>query len=171
MRSKWLVISLVVSVTLNVAVIGFGIGLAAGSPSWGRGVDPTAGLARLLRSLPEDRRAELTRAGTPALSDGDLRRRIGSSIRHLRASQRTIARAVAKEPFDADAVRAALADYREHSAANQASSHQAFVEILARLTPDERRRFLETMRPSKDRRGRQGSRSRTDNPDRVDPAN
>ena len=168
MKSKWLVIALVVSVALNVAAIGFGIGFATGSPAWGRGFDPTAGLARLLRSLPEDRRAELMRTGTTAMSDGELRRRIGTSLRHLRASQHTIARAVAQEPFDPDGVRAALADFREHWSANQTSSHQAFVEILGRLTPDERRRFLETMRPGKDRRPRQGPRTRPENPPRVD---
>lgn len=168
MRSKWLVIVLVISLALNVAAIGFGVGFATGSPSWGRGVDPTAGLGRLLRSLPEDRRAELTRAGTPAMSDGELRRRIGTSLRHLRASQHAIAKAVAQEPFDPDAVRAALADFREHLAANQASSHQAFVEILGRLTPDERRRFLETMRSGKDRRGRHPPRPRPDGAGRVD---
>ncbi|MCY3623684.1 MAG: periplasmic heavy metal sensor [Gammaproteobacteria bacterium] len=168
MRSKWLVVVLVVSLALNVAAIGFGIGLATGSPTWGRGFDPTAGLSRLVRSLPEDRRAELTRAGTPAMSDGELRRRIGTSLRHLRASQHAIAKAVAQEPFDPDAVRAALADFREHLAANQTSSHQAFVEILGRLTPDERSRFLETMRPGKDRRPRHGTRPRPDGTPRID---
>ena len=169
MKPKWLVIALVVSVALNIAALGIGIGFATGSPHGVRGIDPTAGLARLIRSLPEARRAELTRAGTPAMSDGELRLRIGTSLRHLRASQRTIAKAVAKEPFDPAAVHAALADFRDHSAANQASSHQAFVEILGRLTPDERRRFLETMRPGKDRRGRHGPRSRPERPGRVDP--
>lgn len=168
MKSKWLVIVLVISLALNITAIGFGIGFATGSPSWGRGVDPTAGLARLVRSLPEDRRAELTRAGTPAMSDGELRRRIGASLRHLRASQHAIAKAVAQEPFDPDAVRVALDGFREHLAANQASSHQAFVEILGRLTPDERHRFLETMRPGKDRRTRHGTRPRPEGPPRVD---
>ena len=160
MRSRWLVIALAVSVTLNIGLIGVGIGFATGSPHWGRGVDPTAGLARLLRSLPETRREELTRDGAPAISDGELRRRLGVSMRDLRASQRIIARALAEDPFDSDAAAAALARFREHFAANQADSHEAFVAILERLTPEERARFLETMRPDKDRRGRHGPRGR-----------
>ena len=160
MRSRWLVIALAISVALNVGLIGVGIGFATGSPHWGRGVDPTAGLARLLRSLPDERREELTRAGAPAISDGELRRRIGASLRDLRASQRIIARALAEDPFDSDAAAAALARFREHFAANQADSHEAFVAILERLTPEERARFLETMRPDKDRRGRLGPRGR-----------
>ena len=160
MRSRWLVIALAVSVALNVGLIGVGIGFATGSPHWGRGVDPTAGLARLLRSLPDERREELTRAGAPAISDGELRRRIGASLRDLRASQRIIARALAEDPFDSDAAAAALARFREHFAANQADSHEAFVAILERLTPEERARFLETMRPDRERRGRHGPRGR-----------
>ena len=160
MRSRWLVIALALSVALNVGLIGVGIGFATGSPHWGRGVDPTAGLARLLRSLPEARREELTRTGAPAISDGELRRRLGASMRELRVSQRQIASALAEEPFDPDAVAAALAIFREHHAANQAGSHEAFVAILERLTPEERARFLETMRPDKDRRGRHGPRGR-----------
>lgn len=160
MRSRWLVIALAISVALNIGMIGLGIGFATGSPHWGRGVDPTAGLARLLRSLPEARRAELTRSGAPAISDGELRRRIVASMRDLRASQRQIASALAEEPFDSDAVAEALASFREHYAANQAGSHEAFVAILERLTPEEKRQFLETMRPDKDRRGRHGPRGR-----------
>ena len=121
MRSKWLVTALVVSVGLNVAAIGIGIGFATGKPYWSRGVDPTAGLGPLIRSLPEHRREELAREGAPAISDGELRRRIGATIRDLRIAQRTIARTLAQEPFDPDAASAALATFREHMVANQAS--------------------------------------------------
>lgn len=169
MKSRWLVIALAISVAFNVGMLGLGIGFATGSPNWGRGVDPTAGLARLLRSLPEARREELSQGGAPAMSDGEVRRRIGASMRDLRGSQRMIARALAEEPFDPDRADAALARFREHFAANQASSHEAFVAILERLTPEERRRFLETMRPGKDRRGRHGTRPRPEGaPDRTD---
>ncbi len=160
MRPRWLVIALAISVALNIGMIGVGIGFATGSPHWGRGVDPTEGLARLLRSLPEARREELRRAGAPAMSDGEHRRRIGASMRDLRVSQRHITAALAEEPFDPDATAAALTRFREHFAANQAGIHEAFVAILEQLTPEERARFLETMRPEKDRRGRHGPRGR-----------
>ena len=52
MKSKWLVIALVISIALNVAALGIGIGFATGKPYWGRGIDPTAGLGPLIRSLP-----------------------------------------------------------------------------------------------------------------------
>ena len=164
MRSRWLVIALAISVALNIGMIGVGIGFATGSPHWGRGVDPTAGLARLVRSLPDSRREELARTGVPAISDGELRRRLGASMRELHGSQRQIARALAEEPLDPDKVAEALASFRKHYAANQAGSHEAFVAILERLTPEERARFLETMRPDKDRRRRHGPRNRPEGP-------
>ena len=90
-------------------------------------------------------------------------------MRDLRASQRQIADALAEEPFDPEAVAVALARFREHFAANQAGSHEAFVAILDRLTPEERRRFLETMRPGKDRRGRHDARPRPEGVPHIDP--
>ena len=163
MRSRWLAIALVISAALNLVALGIGIGFATGSPHWGRGVDPTAGVARLIQSLPEQRREELRRAGTRAMADGEVRRAMGATLRELRASQRDIARALAKEPFDPDAAEEALARFREHWATNQASSHEALVEILGRLTPQERRQFLDTMRAGKDGR-RHGPRTRPNGP-------
>ncbi|MYD95841.1 MAG: periplasmic heavy metal sensor [Gammaproteobacteria bacterium] len=153
MRTKWLVGVLIVSVVLNVAAVGFLAGfLGKGKPS-GRVVDPTVGLALLMRNLPDERRQELVREGAPVLSDGELRRSIRVSMRELRNGQRTIGQAIAAEPFDPEALADALARYREHFDANQAGNHQAFVDILARLTPEERRRFLATMHTNHHRRG------------------
>ena len=145
MKSKWLFGVLIVSVVLNVAAVGFLAGyLGKGKPG-GRSVDPTVGLALLIRGLPEERRKQLAREGVPVLSDGELRRSIRVSMRELRGTQRHIGQALAAEPFDPEMLAAALARYRQHFAANQAGNHQALVDILARLTPEERRRFLETM--------------------------
>lgn len=152
MRSKWLIVALVVCLALNGLAVGFILGRTGGSPPGARSVDPTIGLTRLIRSLPAQRRDELAREGTPVVSDGELRRRIGTTMRELRQSQRVIGRALADEPFDADKLAVELRVFREHFAANQASNHQALVEILARLTPEERLRFLETMHAGKGRR-------------------
>lgn len=160
MNSKWLIGALVVSAALNVAAVGFLIGYSSSPKPGIRGIDPTAGLARLVRTIPETRREELARDGTTILSDGELRRRIRASLGGLRGSQRIIEGALAAEPFDPDELVKALARYREHFADNQASNHQAFVDILARLTPDERRRFLEEMRSKSGRREHPGPRHR-----------
>ena len=117
-------------------------------------MDPTVGLALLMRNLPEERRQELALEGAPVLSDGELRRSIRLSMRELRNTQRTIGQAIAAEPFDPETLADALARYREHFDANQADNHQAFVDILARLTPEERRQFLEAVHTNHHRRTR-----------------
>ena len=167
MKSKWLIGVLIVSVVLNVAAVGFLAGyLGKGKPG-GRGVDPTVGLALLIRSLPEERREELARDGVPVLSDGELRRSIRVSMRELRGTQRHIGQAFVAEPFDPEMLATALARYREHFAANQAGNHQALVDILARLTAEERHRFLETMHGNHSRR--EHARGRRDHPEGSGP--
>lgn len=163
MKTKWLVGVLIVSVVLNVAAVGFLAGFLGKGKPGGRVVDPTVGLALLMRNLPDERRQELAREGAPVLSDGELRQSIRISMRELRSAQRTIGQAIAAEPFDPEVLAAALARYREHFADNQAGNHQALVDILARLTAEERRRFLETMRSGHGRRDH--ARPRRDHPD------
>ena len=166
MKSKWLIGALVVSVALNIAAVGFLAGYASGPKSGARGLDPTAGLARLVRTLPNERRRELAGQGAPVLSEGELRTQIRQSLRELRVSQRTIERAVATEPFDRQRLVEVLARYREHFAHNQAGNHQALVDILARLTPEERRQFLHTMRVKPHGPDRPGPRHRPDRTNR-----
>ena len=167
MKSKWLVGVLIVSVVLNVAAVGFLAGFLGKGKPGGRVVDPTVGLALLMRHLPEERRQELAREGAPVLSDGELRRSIRISMRELRSAQRTIGQAIAAEPFEPENLAAALARYREHFADNQAGNHQALVDILARLTAEERRRFLDTMRSGPGHRDR--ARPRRDQPEGSEP--
>ena len=135
MKSKWLIGGLGASLILNLALIGFLIGAAFGPPSpWARrGFDPTDGLARMTRFLGEERRRDLL--------DGQKRREIGASFRELRRTQRAIHEALAAEPFDREALAATLAQFREQFAANQTLSHAALADLIARLTPEERRRF------------------------------
>lgn len=135
MKSKWLIGGLGASLILNLALIGFLIGAAFGPPSpWARrGFDPTDGLARMTRFLGEERRRDLL--------DGQKRREIGASLRELRRTQRAIYEALAAEPFDREALAATLAQFREQFAANQTLSHAALADVVAQLTPEERRRF------------------------------
>jgi len=146
MKSKWLIGTLIASLALNIAAVGFVAGYVGSTKAGTRGIDPTAGLARLVRMLPEERRRELAVQGASVLAESDQRRQLRRSLGELRGAQRIIARAVSHEPFDQQRLAEALAGYREHFAANQAGNHQALVDILARLTPEERRRFLQTMR-------------------------
>ncbi len=141
MKTKWLVIALIVSMVANLGLVGFWVGTKS-SPPWApRGFDPTVGLGRLVGFLPEDRRDEVF--------DRDKRREIRAALGGMRSAQRAIDRALAAEPFPRDELETAL----RRLAANQARMHAAFVEVAAALNPEERRRFLQTMRRGKkDRR-------------------
>ena len=135
MKSKWLIGGLGASLILNLALIGFLIGAAFGPPPpWARrSFDPTDGLAQMMRFLGEERRRDLL--------DGRERREIGASLRELRRTQRAIYKAVVAEPFDHEALAATLAQFREQFASSQALSHAALADLIAQLTPKERRRF------------------------------
>lgn len=145
MKTKWIVVALGVSLVLNIAAVGYLLGSASGGASkWrGPGLDPTMGIGRLLRMVPEERRAESVARET--------RRDIRASLVEVRRAQRAIDAALAKEPFDSEQLSAALAQFRERFAASQAHSHAALVDIAAGLTPQERQRFLKAVR----RKGRE----------------
>ena len=137
MKHKWLIGGLVASVVLNLALIGFLVGMASGPSVWrARGFDPSVGMARLVRFLPPERRDELL--------DRATHRQIRASLREMRRAQRAMHEALAAEPFDSAALAASLGQFRDHFATSQARSHAAFVEIAARLTPEERRGFVHT---------------------------
>lgn len=152
MKTRWLVIALAVSLTLNIAVLGFAIGTASGGisrlskPSF----DPTVGIARLLRFLPEERRR--------AISARADRRQVRESLRQLRIAQRAVHDALVQEPFDADALSAALERFREQFATSQTRSHDVLVDIGSKLTPQERAHFVKAIgtkrngRPKRDER-------------------
>lgn len=150
MNTRWLLIALGVSLALNLALAGFLAGRAAGPPPFLRpppaNFDPTVGLGRLLRFLPEDRRSEVLH--------GIARHDIRKSLASVRQTQRALARHLAQEPFDEQALAATLARFRDQFAASQAASHAAFVTAASRLTPAERQRFVATMRQGP--RGRRG---------------
>ena len=149
MKARWLVIGLVVSLVLNLALAGFLVGRASGPSPWHRGAfDPVAGLPRLLGFLPKERRR--------ALMEQHPRPQLREPLRDMRRAQRAMDEALTGEPFDATALAAALGRYRQHFAAAQERSHAAFAAIAGELTPEERRRFVESLR----RRGEHGRRSK-----------
>ena len=153
MKAKWLVIGLVVSLTLNLALVGFLIGRASGPSPWHRGAfDPVAGLPRLMNFLPKERRRELI--------ERQPRRDVREALRAMRRAQHAMDAALGAEPFDPAALAEALARYREHFAAAQERSHAGFAALAADLTPQERQRLLENLRRRGEPRGRRGREER-----------
>ena len=139
-RTRWLAVLLAASVAVNLALAGFTAGRMFSGGHAGPLHDPARGLARSLKGLPEERREALK----PLLRSE--MRRIGPSVRQLRGAQRELVELVAAEPFDRQALEAALARFRHDLLASQERSHRALVEVMAELTKAERRQVLESMR-------------------------
>ena len=165
MRSKWLIAALAVSLILNLALVGFFVGRLSGPPAWTQArMDPSFGLARALRFLPEERRDALFGDDEAR----DIRRSLSRSMRGMRQHQRAIQAALTAEPFDPDALAAAFASFRQGMDEAQARNHGLFVRIAADLTPEERDQLRRALtrpmrngpRPSRD--GRDGSEPRQD---------
>ena len=139
-KLRWLAVLLALSVAVNLGLAGFAAGRMFSGAHGGPLQDPAWGLARALRGLPEERRAALR----PMLRS--QMRTLGPSFRHLRGAQRNLIESAAAEPFDRAALEGALARFRNELLASQERSHRAFVEVMAALNPQERKRVLESMR-------------------------
>ncbi|SUZ91060.1 uncharacterized protein METZ01_LOCUS43914, partial [marine metagenome] len=123
----------VISVALNLLLVGFYIGQ---QPLPGRtnvSIDPTMGLPRVLQGLPEDRRRAL-------LQDVDVsRREIASRHRALQKVQLDIERIMETEPFEPDELAQALENFRRRFDENQEDSHRLLVQLFEQIDPEERR--------------------------------
>ena len=130
---KWLITIVVISIALNLLLVGFYIGQ---QPLPGRtnvSIDPTMGLPRVLQGLPEDRRRAL-------LQDVDVsRREIASRHRALQKVQLDIERIMETEPFEPDELAQALENFRRRFDENQEDSHRLLVQLFEQIDPEERR--------------------------------
>ena len=129
---KWLITIVVISIALNLLLVGFYIGQQPLPGRTNLRIDPTMGLPRVLQGLPEDRRRAL-------LQDVDVsRREIASRHRALQKVQIDIERAMAMEPFDAESLANALENFRRRFDENQEDSHRLLVQLFEQMDPDER---------------------------------
>ena len=139
-KTRWLAVLLAVSLAVNLGLAGFAAGRMFSGFHGGPLHDPARGLARSLRGLPDERRDALR-----PLLRAEMRR-IGPSVRELRGAQRDLIELASAEPFDRQALEAALERFRNELLASQERSHRALVEVMAALTEAERRQVLESMR-------------------------
>lgn len=139
-HNKWLIVSLVVSLAVNFALAGFFIGRASNLDLHRPLMDPTLGFSRVLRQLPDERRAELR----PLIRRHF--RGMRPSLGGIRKAQSELNEALTADPFDAPRLADALEQFREHLADNQTASHNSLVALVAALKPGERRVLVESMR-------------------------
>jgi len=137
---RWVKIALAVSLSLNLLIIGL-----VGGAILGRAGSPEApairslGLGPFAFALPRESRDDIRQRMTTDLPE--LRRNraeIGASLLSVR-------RALLQEPFDRDAVSAALGRSRDAAFTIQSQAHEALLLALEEMTPAERAEVAERL--------------------------
>ncbi len=150
-KRRWLRIGLIVSLGLNVLIIGAigGAILRGGPPSHVRpGADISAlGLRPYYRSLDEAGQAALRES--VAQSKGEY----FAGRKAMRAHLKALAALLAAEPYDAEAVRGELRGQAERVSANVAFGHKLLLQQIDAMSPEERQALAENLRkPPKKRK-------------------
>lgn len=135
-----LVIALVVSVAINLLLVGIGIGQRFHPDPPMMRMNPMMGLTHFTHELPEERRE--------ALADALKAFRAASrpAIGEMRALQQRLQAEIRRDPIDPAALKAALLALQSHMHTNQATSADAFVQLMQALTPAERKALDRSMR-------------------------
>jgi uncharacterized membrane protein len=141
MRNKWLLGGLAASLIVNLLLIGFVVGkMTSGWAMPPMRPDPTMGLHRMIDFLPDPRRDEIRDELKTQM------RSIYPELRELRATHRRIRDAVTADPFVRTDLEKALEELRARLGSTQVSAHRAFVDVVSRLTPEERAQLADAMR-------------------------
>jgi uncharacterized membrane protein len=139
--SKWLIGALVLSLVANLVLAGFLLGRTTTYAAPARmGPDPAAMYFRALGFLPEERREQLMPIVRKHMVE--IRPEIRETRRHIRGMFEVLV----AEPFDAEAMRAQLAELRRLHAITQTESHASFVELLSEMSPEERLAMADALR-------------------------
>lgn len=140
-RRRWGRVLLVASLALNLVFIGLIVGAVArggGVASGARHLDRMSmGLGAYIEALPADARAIVKSAGGGFERD-DRRAR----FRALHAQRKAIVEALEAEPFDAQALRAAVMTHRNSTLGSSIALQDAFLEAFVGLDAAERNRVL-----------------------------
>jgi Spy/CpxP family protein refolding chaperone len=138
---KVLIVGLVVSIGINLLLAGVLLGhrLGGGHPPM-MPMNPMFGLMHFVRELPEERQAQLQ------TSLAALRSASRPAFAHMRQMQENLRTEIRRDPLDPAATRQALTALQEHLRDHQATSADAFLELLQALTPGERIALDEALR-------------------------
>lgn len=141
MRNRnWLVAGLVVSLAVNLLLVGFVAGhrlaRAGVAPAM---MDPSLALFRVVRRLPEPRRE----AFQPVMREHF--RAMGGKLDRMRRAQKDVNDALTAEPFDAEALQAALEHFRAALLELQRNNGNLLVKVANTMSADERRQLEQAM--------------------------
>lgn len=131
MRPKILLIALVISLGINLAMLGFAVARMIFEPtSFANAIHISP---RWAHHLPDERRKELR----PLLREQFKRARAHRPL--LREKHKAVQRALAAEDFSEKSLNQALVELRRTLQTSQNQSHQDFSSFVTRLTASERK--------------------------------
>ena len=155
----WLIVSLIVNALLIGLNIGGGLGnRRAGPPAVVPGAEQAL-IRGIDRSIPAEQRDDIRQAFRRAFTDS-RRERV-----EVRNAQRSLARLLAAEDYDAAAVQRGFADLREAEAAMKAKMHDVLSEKFGTLNAQQRRAIIQQQvrNQSRNRQSDRGDRRPRDN--------
>ena len=127
--SRWLITALIISIALNLLLVGVFIGQRVGEGRF----EHFRWMTRELEPQTREQLRENMRAHIKASRQ---------ERQELRVAQQALHKAIAAEPYDRDRVAASLEQVRHASLALQETMHINMLEILADLGPEDRQRIL-----------------------------
>lgn len=136
---RWMKLTLIVSLMLNVAVIGMFAGHNMKGDEKAAGGAGNRQVEWILRLVPEERR-DYTKAHF-----GDIRDQMKSLRTERQEKLDDIVAAVRADPFIPDALAAALEDRRAASTQTRTLVHQRLVILMEEFRPEERAVFAERL--------------------------
>jgi len=98
------------------------------------------GIRAFLRGLPEDVRAPI------AQSMKDHRDEMMAQMQQVMQARKDVQAALQAEPYDAEKLRAALANQRALQSGMQAKVHEQMVDVVGTLSPEQRASLSENFR-------------------------
>jgi uncharacterized membrane protein len=139
--NRWLTIALVISVVVNIGMIGFFAGRASAGDFKPPRLDPTMNLNRVIRALPPERRDELRAPIRAHLQH------MRSNTQGVRNAQQQLSRTLSAETLDKQALQVSLDEFRNELCESMATGNQSLVNLATLMTPDERVLLLQSFGP------------------------
>ena len=138
---RWVKYLLVVSLGLNLAVVGLFVGakVAGHDPTKPTHPPGASGMRHFMHALPNSKRREVRRYFR------SNREKLHANGGAMRDAMENIQAVIVAQPFEADALNAAFYQQRAHIMTMTTDAQTAFVEIIAGMTDEERKQYVANM--------------------------
>ncbi|MEM7439674.1 MAG: periplasmic heavy metal sensor [Pseudomonadota bacterium] len=140
---RWGRIALILSLGLNLVIVGVIAGVLLSPPDKGpkrdRQIDwVSMGLGPYIRALPDEARASVIEA-----AGGLDRKARRKTIKEIRKGRKVIAAMIAAPEFTPDDLKAALEKQRQTAVSRSVAMHDAFYEVIVAMSAEDRAALVE----------------------------